>query len=221
MEESQNERAQKIVALLKTNNLTWPDYTILRLLALEPPRPAGDLSDNARLWAREFQHPRASVEHYTKRAQLLLARGLIQVVDEQAIESIRKKLAEDPAIEPAPWTLPSIGTMQLTWAGAELMGAFTHHLFGVRSRTCWTRNDVSQDHFQLIGPSLDNVLEALGEQLADEVSRAKINRLEGPVKCGPWRPNWWEKFDEGFVIDVYCSEPPIHPVPGSKSIMDP
>lgn len=125
-----------------------------------------------------------------------IAKGWLQILDEPALNRLAAELRDQGSLGPIYGGLPDAGSVDFTPTGAKLWFAYwtTRHpnwppspyIEVVYEKTVYFHRTAAAASAKL-------------KQLNDDDAVATIR---GPVPIGPWRAQWWRRFDSGYRTEV-------------------
>jgi hypothetical protein len=125
-----------------------------------------------------------------------LAKGWLQIIDEQTLVQINDQLRQEHYVGPI-YGMPRVGDVDFSSVGAELWQALYRRCFpGAELPFAFT--DVvfcKTSHFFRTRAAALKWIEETREWDVDMA-------IVGPTLIGPWRAQWWRRFPEGYRIDV-------------------
>jgi hypothetical protein len=126
-----------------------------------------------------------------------LAKDWLQVIDETALRRIAAELHEENLLGPI-YHMPWVGGVDFTHAGAAMWQRLQAVLREGRPRWPFAYTDVVRCRVARYFPSRAAALAEI------EKEREQEDQVEvaGPVAIGPWRVRWWQRFAEGYRVDV-------------------
>lgn len=178
--------------------------------------PPEDLADRA-TWPDYRLGGAARVEDSLAALKDCLGRGWLQVIDEQALSRIRAELRAEGRIGPI-YGLPEVGDVDFTPEGAALWRSDGQNrtraaflLPFAYSVTCWREDFLYFRNRSCAAAALKE------HQEFEEVVSAT-----GPTEVGPWRAQWWRRFDAGYRIRIESRSPEYASigVPGADCHLD-
>lgn len=176
--------------------------TVISYLLTEPPRSAGEAARRSRAWARDTGKPVQTVSDYESAISDMLNRDLLWVIDDNNQSEISGYLGETPALGPTDG-MPRLGTLQISIHFANLFDQLWASIDCERPGVNWSRHWQSDQLHLIYSPTCEQCLNFLRDELLVEENGApRIAHLSGPNLCGPWRCQWWRKFDSGYVLEV-------------------
>jgi hypothetical protein len=191
-----------------THGLNGPAHrTVLDYLHFEPPRPAIEGAGRSRSWAKLTCKTVLPTADYQAAIDDLIARDLLWEIDADRQASIADYLAASPALGPTD-RLPDLATLQISVRLAELQDDFWSNAVEDRPGVDWSRECQTDKRHLVYSPTHRGCFSFLreelmvDEELLDSNPPTDLEWLSGPVPCGPWRFQWWRKYDSGFVLEV-------------------
>jgi hypothetical protein len=192
-----------------TYGLNGPAHrTVLNYLHFEPPRPAVEAASRSRSWAKLTCKPVLPMADYQAAIDDLIARDLLWEIDAERQASIAAFLAASPALGPIDG-IPEVATLEKSVRLAKLQDDFWSNVDAERPGAHWSRDWQTDKRHLIYSPTHHGCFSFLREELAvdDELLDANpptdLQWLSGPVPCGPWRCQWWRKYESGFVLEVH------------------
>jgi hypothetical protein len=181
-------------AFLAEHGLTVAENWILRLVELEE-RPKKDVVGyTLGVFEAAGYRNLPSREELDAALDSLLAKGDLQVIDEESLRAIEVELTRDPALGPAAG-LPRIGDVDFTLRAAQYRDSIRPVSYFQRSGVwAWDRTDRHR-----------SFLCRTEEPLLEWTSEGRFTASE-PYRVGAWRGRWWRKFPDGFCMDVVYEE---------------
>jgi hypothetical protein len=182
--------------------------TVLECLEFEPPRPAVEAASRSRSWAKLTSRPMLPMADYQAAIDDLISRDLLWEIDADRQASIADYLAASPALGPTD-RLPDVGTLEISVHLANLMDDFWSNVDAERPGVTWSRDWQTDKRHLIYSPTHKGCFNFLREELTvdDELLDANpptdLQWLSGPSPCGPWRCQWWRKYESGFVLEVH------------------
>jgi hypothetical protein len=187
---------QKLAAVLAEHGVTAPESALLCVLHYGMTAPPEDLPRRAAGENYSLGGPN-TVEECRAALDACLAKGWVQVIDEEALEAIRDELHREQVVGPI-YRLPEVGDVDFTRRGADLWQRLRGAPPPDSRRTAFAYTDVVHSkttrYFRTRAAALREVEEFYSGD--DVVS------LTGPSLIGRWRIQWWRLFPEGYRIDV-------------------
>ncbi len=123
------------------------------------------------------------------------AKGWLQVVGESFLIEITNELRAGHFLGPI-CGMPETGTVDFTPFGAELWQKLCHRWNSQRVPFAYTDtvHAKSAQYFRTL---------ALAEEAAERTRGDEhVVCVSGPIPIGPWRVEWWRRFEEGYRIDI-------------------
>ena len=186
----------------RLHQLDIAQQTILHHLCYEPPRLAIHAAENARLWAGYTRFPVLELDDYKDALADLVDREFVVSIDHDAQSEIQEYMDSDPA-HGSTHAMPSLGTLQYTIRYARLLDGFTRNNQYDYGPT-WSIEWQSDKHEFVYGTSRQECFNYLRDELSDDSDESdEIERVSGPVHCGPWRTKWWFKYSDGYILEVF------------------
>jgi hypothetical protein len=195
--------ARHIEAFNVAHNLQQAAHqTVISYLLIEPPRPAVEAARRSRGWAKHTCKVVQTVSDYEAAISDMMSRGLLWEIDDNKRSLISEYLDATPALGPIDG-MPEIGTLQMSIHLASLLDELWSGIDCERPGVIWACDWQSDKVDRIYSPTRKGCLDFLRDGLADdgEFSR-EIQQLSGPHPCGPWRCQWWRKYESGHVLEI-------------------
>jgi hypothetical protein len=126
-----------------------------------------------------------------------LARGWLQVIDDDALRRIAAEIREAGLLGPV-YGMPPDGSVDFTSAGAAVWHRLLSVLWPGRERLPFAFTDVVRCRTAHYFPSRAAALAGI-EEIRQQREKVEVT---GPTPIGPWRVRWWLRFPEGYRVDV-------------------
>ncbi len=138
-------------------------------------------------------------------AASLMAKGLLQIIDDAALLRIEAEMAANPAFGPFRG-LPEFGDLDFAKAGAILWRRIVRELFEQDESKHWTGQG-DADSMEFIATSESILREQISHDL--RYSGREVISVSDITAIGPWRDHWWDDiFEQGFRATLtYRPEP--------------
>jgi hypothetical protein len=201
---SDSDVGRRLLKFWATHNLQDAAHqTVISHLLIEPPRLAAEAARRSRGWAKLTSTTVKPVSDYQAAISDMIARDLVWEIDASKQSLIAEYLDADPALGPTTG-MPDVGTLQIAIRLAKLLDDFWANVDGERPGAIWSR-EVQTDKLHLVySPTRKQCLEFLRDELSDDDhGSVNIERVSGRVPCGPWRCQWWHKYESGYVLEVH------------------
>jgi hypothetical protein len=194
---------QRLRHVLDCHDLTLAEWLLLTAVEDGWDGPA---TDPARRIAWEAHHQfgvRLSEAECHAGLWACLRRGLLRIVDEQAVEEVRALLRNDPVVLPVPTRVErQPGEIDFTPDGADLylriaaewLGPDWEDALNVRNDYYWEVHHYCEAEEGLQG-------------LVEHAPRGYVVRASKLAPIGPWCVYWWERFPAGYRLEIQISEP--------------
>ena len=120
--------------------------------------------------------------------------------DKQSL--IADYLRTTPALGPTDG-MPELGTLQISLRFANLLDELWADIDCERPGVIWSSDWISEKLHLIYSPNRKGCLDFLRDELVeDEEYPIDIEHISGPNPCGPWRCQWWQKYESGHVLEV-------------------
>lgn len=194
--------AHQLDAFHVAHGLQSPAHqTVISHLFIEPPRPAVEGARRSRGWAKLTSGHALPVADYEAAISDMMDRDLVWEIDTDKLSRIADYLNATPALGPTDG-MPQLGTLQISIGFANLLDEFWANIDSERHSVYWAR-DWQTDKLHLIySTTRKGCFDFLRDELADDEPPSEMEHLAGPNPCGPWRCQWWRKYDSGHVLEV-------------------
>jgi hypothetical protein len=126
-----------------------------------------------------------------------LAKGWLQIIDEVALKRIAAEIREAGLIGPI-YGMPWDEGVDFTHAGAAMWHRLQAALRAGRERCPFAFTDVVRCRVAKYLPTRAAALAEI-EDVRKNWGPAEVT---GPTPFGPWRVRWWQRFPEGYRVDV-------------------
>lgn len=195
--------ARHFDAFHATHNLDTAHRTVLSYLDFEGARPVVEAARRSRAWAKETSKTVQAVSDYESAISDMIARDLVWEIDATKQSLISDYLDAAPALGPTEG-IPDIGTLQFSIRFANLLDEFWAGIDCERSGLiCCVDWQTEKLHF-IYSPTRKGCLDFLRDGLSsDDDDTARIEHVSGPKPCGPWRCQWWLRYESGYVLEVH------------------
>ncbi len=120
-----------------------------------------------------------------------LAKDWLQIINAASLDEITKELNQDQLLGPI-YGLPGIGIVGFTSEGAKVW------LDRYPARRDFAYTDVVHSKTSRYFRDKQQALCHIAEITASDSSTS----VTGPFAIGPWRVQWWRRYDSGFRIDI-------------------
>jgi hypothetical protein len=142
-----------------------------------------------------------SIDDYAAAIAALIHLDLVTEISVDKLQNIIDYLKADPAIGPINGT-PAIGTFQFSVRYVRLLQTYLQY-HGNGFDETWIYEMFSDERQVVYGTTRRNCLEFLRDQLSPKDDDWKtILQIRGPFPCGPWRSDWWSKYESGHTIEL-------------------
>ena len=176
--------------------------TVISYLLMEPPRPADEAARRSRGWAKDTCKIVQSLSDYESAISDMMDRDLLWIIDDNRLSLISDYLDATPALGPTDG-MPGMGTLQISIRFANLLDELWAGIDCGRPGVIWSRDWQSDKLHLVYSPTRTGCLDFLRDELADDDDDTlKIEHLCGPGPCGPWRCQWWRRYELGYVLKV-------------------
>ncbi len=193
-------RRLKILAYLAQQSLSVAEYNVLLHIHYDSNPPVACIRmAHAESLAGHRVWPASSPRACRDAVTSLMGRGILQLIDDAALQRIEAEMIAEPAFGPLAG-LPDLGDIDFTREG----GAFWHRVDGELNHKgeadFWTGlgEEDSMTYYA--------VSEATLHRLIDDEPRFSGREIIGVgeiVAIGPWRGRWWNAImDQGFRVTL-------------------
>ena len=176
--------------------------TVIDYLLIEPPRPAVEGARRSRGWAKLTRGMRLPISEYEAAISDMMDRDLAWEIDADKLSLIADFVDATPALGPTDG-MPELGTLQISIHFANLLDQLWTNIEGERPSVYWARDWKSDKRHLIYSPTHTGCFDFLRDELVeDDEYPNDIEQLFGPQPCGPWRCQWWRKYESGYVLEV-------------------
>ncbi len=140
---------------------------------------------------------RLAVEECRSALAACLAKGWLQVIDETALRRIETEIRETGLIGPV-YHMPWEGGVDFTHAGAAMWQRLQGVLGAGRERSPFAYIDVVRCRVARYLPTRASARAEI-EEVREREDQVEV---AGPTPIGPWRVQWWQRFPEGYRVDI-------------------
>jgi hypothetical protein len=193
---AQAERERAVAQALSELGLTPPQASLFGAINYGLTLPPEHLPARA---ASESYRIGGSFTEAACRAALAgcLHAGQLQIVDDAALARIADELREGGFLGPV-YGLPAVGGVDFTHAGASLWHRLCARCFRDDRRPPFAFTDVVHERTARYFRTKAAALKAAEQVGAED----EVVAVTGPVPIGPWRAQWWRRFNAGYRVDV-------------------
>jgi hypothetical protein len=176
--------------------------TVISYLLMESPCPPAEGARRSRGWAKLTCRTALPLSNYEAAITDMIERGLAWEIDTEKQSLIADYLRATPALGPTDG-MPELGTLQISIRFANLLDEFWANIVDERPGVVWARDWQSNKRHLIYSPARLGCFDFLRMELGDdEETSIDIEQLSGPNPCGPWRCQWWRKYESGYVLEV-------------------
>jgi hypothetical protein len=126
-----------------------------------------------------------------------LSKGWLQIIDDAVLGSLQNEVRRAGLLGPV-YGYPELGGVDFTHAGAEQWFRICDRLWNGGSKNSFPFCDVVHVKTANYFLSKSAALSA-SERIKQDEDAVSITE---PYSIGPWRAHWWQRFSEGYCIEV-------------------
>jgi hypothetical protein len=195
---------QRLRHLLDSHDVTLVEWLLLRAIEVDQFGSASEPPG----WVRWEASRRFGVQLQKAECQAGLEacfrRGLLRIVDQQAIDEVRALLRDDQVSLPVPTKVErQPGEIDFTPVGAglyrriaaEWLGPDWEDALNVSNEYYWEEHRYCESE------------EGLQGLVEEHAVRGTVVRARKLVPIGPWCVHWWERFPAGYRLELQIGEP--------------
>lgn len=135
-----------------------------------------------------------TTEEFKEALDSCIDKGWLQIIDAASLKKITEEINREQLLGPV-YGLPAVGTVDFTSTGADLwLNRNTNE-----HRRSFAYTDVVHKRISRYYRDKDLAQSDVAETTALANPRRSVS---GPIAIGPWRAQWWRRYNEGFRVDI-------------------
>jgi hypothetical protein len=195
---------QQLRHVLDCHNVTLAEWLIFAAVERDLYRSASDLPKWVAGTVEEQNGVTASEEDCRTGLEACLRYGWLRVVDQHAVDEVRALLREDPALLAVPSEVESSqGETDFTPCGATLYRMIAAEWLGPDWEDALS---VWIDYYREVHHYCE-AEEGLRGIVHEHTARGEVVRASKLVALGPWCVYWWERFPDGYRLELKIGQP--------------
>jgi hypothetical protein len=194
---------QRLLHILDCHDVTLVEWLLFTAVEAAWDGPESELARSI-AWkaARQFG-VRLQEAECLAGLEACLQRGLVRIVDQQAIDEVRALLRDDPVVLPVPTRVERhLGEIDFTPGGADLYRRIGAEWLGPDWEDALS---VSKDYYWEEHRYCE-AEEGLRELVEEQAARGNVVRASKLVAIGPWCVYWWERLPAGYRLEMQLGE---------------
>ena len=128
-----------------------------------------------------------------------LAKGWLRIIDLSTLVEIVRELERDGVFGPV-FGLPAIGAVEFTWTGVRLWQQLLLEMRDGTDGTPFWCSRTGAGKRELYCRNLDTA-----KRESASLLRRQENTVSEPEPIGPWRVQWWRRYEQGFRFSIDSS----------------
>jgi hypothetical protein len=197
-QEARAKRQREQAAAVAELGVMPAEATLFHVIQLGLTVPPDDLCRRATVVPEYSIGGQVSLEESKAALAGCFAKGWLRIVDDEVLSSLQNEIRSAGLLGPV-YDYPCLEGVDFTHAGAEQWLRICDRLGRNESKNSFPYSDVVHVKLAKYFPSKAAAL--MGIERIKE-SECGVVAISQPHLIGPWRAQWWQRFNEGYRVDV-------------------